>query len=107
MKPAIFNYSIMYLPNNVKALAINDVGNGTNKTVTNSIEEVIDKIRDEIRINPKDYIIVYSDSTSFWDGWDATQKSFILLSPGIRNANQAIEEMIQIKKTNDAANLPV
>lgn len=59
-------------------LVIEDLNLG-NKSVTNSIEEVIRDIEVMEHISARDYMIVYRDSEGNWNGWDVIKEEFIHL----------------------------
>lgn len=45
-------------------------------SVTNDIENVVADIAANEGINPLEYTIIYRNSESNWDGWDAKTESF-------------------------------
>ena len=78
MNSADFNYSMIDAQGrNIVSIIDLDLGN---KSVTNDIENVVEKISLSENINLDSYMIVYRDSEGKWDGWDSVTKDFIALS---------------------------
>lgn len=77
MTSANYTYSIEHEQGR-KVLCIVDQKDGK-KTVTNDIENVLQKIAARENIDLKDYMIVYRDSYNFWDGWDYASADFVIL----------------------------
>lgn len=51
-----------------------------NRSVTNDIENVVDDIATYEGIVPEEFLILYRDSDSNWDGWDASTRRFFHLA---------------------------
>jgi len=91
---ADYEYSINRMK---KRLAIVDLNLGR-MSVTNCIEDVINEIAENENINPSDYMIIYRDSTSWWDGWIHDKYEFVSLACGTPQA--AFDKFENIKEYN-------
>lgn len=92
---ADFSYKFFNLGEN-KVLAITDLNMG-HMSVTNDIENVIQDIALREDINPTDYLVVYKDSESRWDGWSWDTNWFLHL--GGKTAEEAGNIFINKLKT--------
>jgi hypothetical protein len=50
-----------------------------NVSVTNDIKNVIKEIVSVENFDPCQYLIVYKDSSGFWDGWDYAKHDYVAL----------------------------
>jgi len=94
---ADYTYEIReYSGRNIIAIEDLDLGN---ISVTNDIENVIRDIQDFEKINAKQYLILYKDSTGSWDGYDPKGKNFIPLTED--TCEDAVNKYINLQLTND------
>ena len=74
-------------------MSIEDHGYGTDLSVTNNIEYVVqDCLKRFGKTKTEIPLVVYSDSDGNWDGWDVIKEDWILL-----NASDEIEAVQKIK----------
>lgn len=62
------------------AIVIYDLGVGGEKSVTNSIESILEDIEYDEGVDPREYHIVYRDSDYVFDGFDYKRGKFIRLN---------------------------
>ena len=76
MKRADYVHSLEMYRRKVDCMVIEDLNLGS-ISVTNDIENVIREICAIEKVEAKDYMIVYKDSTGQWDGYDASTNEFV------------------------------
>jgi len=80
-----------------KIMAIVDHNFGC--SVTNDIENVVKEIGIVNEVDPNECIIVYCDSEGYWDGWDNTKQSFVIL--GCKTLREALRKYLLINTKNE------
>lgn len=71
----------------IKWIQIIDCDEG--RSVTNDIENVIADIEHAEGINAEEYVIIYQDTDTNWDGWDKKNGDFFLVGGGTNIEAQA------------------
>lgn len=81
-----------------KAILIVDTGKGRILSVTNDIENVVHDIAQCENIDAREFYILYRDSYSNIDAWDAKAEEFIILSGESIEFKAAFEELKSLTK---------
>ncbi len=71
-------------------LCIEDTPGNNGKSLTNSIEDVVENIDNAEDVDVNECLIIYRDSDDVWDGWDNVNNTFIYL--GCSTAEQAMKK---------------
>lgn len=74
-------------------LSIEDLGRGTDLSVTNNIENIVEEELWKLDKTKSDIpLVIYRDNEGMWDGWDVIKEDFIIL-----DAADEIEAVQKIK----------